>query len=189
MAKTNHRPSGLQTGAGGQRGTAVLDDPRPGRALHARALIKATLHRSTLHIVTAADHRASLAALTAGVVFGYPKLWVIGVLAGERAALREPVLERGCELAYWVEADDPAPVQKLRMLPTHLPGMMTRRQILEHYVEAGGAAPDDFRFYAAFGLFRLAVIVQQIYFRYVGGQTRDPRFADFGGLCAYRGVH
>jgi aminoglycoside phosphotransferase (APT) family kinase protein len=118
------------------------------------------------------------------VVLRPSDLGIIGVLDWEMATLGDPLMDLGCSLAYWVEADDPAPVQKLRMLPTHLPGMMTRRQILEHYVEAGGAAPDDFRFYAAFGLFRLAVIVQQIYFRYVGGQTRDPRFADFGGLCS-----
>jgi aminoglycoside phosphotransferase (APT) family kinase protein len=118
------------------------------------------------------------------VVLRPSDLGIVGVLDWEMATLGDPLMDLGCSLAYWVEADDPAPVQKLRMLPTHLPGMMTRRQILEHYAEAGGAAPDDFRFYAAFGLFRLAVIVQQIYFRYVRGQTRDPRFADFGGLCS-----
>lgn len=111
-------------------------------------------------------------------------LAIIGVLDWEMATLGDPLMDLGCSLAYWVQADDPEPVQKLRMMPTHLPGMMTRQQILDHYVEAGGQAPDDFSFYSAFGLFRLAVIVQQIYFRYTRGQTRDPRFAGFGELCS-----
>jgi aminoglycoside phosphotransferase (APT) family kinase protein len=118
------------------------------------------------------------------VVLRPSDLAIIGVLDWEMATLGDPLMDLGCSLAYWVQADDPEPVQKLRMMPTHLPGMMTRQQILDHYVEAGGQAPDDFRFYSAFGLFRLAVIVQQIYFRYIRGQTRDSRFAGFGELCS-----
>lgn len=118
------------------------------------------------------------------VVLRPSDLAIIGVLDWEMATLGDPLMDLGCSLAYWIEADDPAPLQQMRMMPTHLPGMMTRRQILEDYLAASGNELNDFCFYRVFGLFRLAVIVQQIYFRYTRGQTRDPRFAGFGRLCA-----
>jgi aminoglycoside phosphotransferase (APT) family kinase protein len=117
------------------------------------------------------------------------ELAIVGVLDWEMATLGDPLMDLGCSLAYWVQADDPGPLQHLRMMPTHLPGMMTRRQILECYSAGSGLDTDDFRFYYAFGLFRLAVIVQQIYFRYSKGQTRDERFAGFGRLCKLLSEH
>ncbi len=111
-------------------------------------------------------------------------LRIRGVLDWEMATLGDPLMDLGCSLAYWIEADDPAPMQAARMMPTHLPGMMSRRQIVEYYGERSGRDTADFVFYYAFGLFRLAVIVQQIYYRYAHGQTSDPRFAGFGRLGA-----
>jgi aminoglycoside phosphotransferase (APT) family kinase protein len=58
--------------------------------------------------------------------------------------------------------------------------MPTRRELVERYQEKTGFAVDDFDFYHVFGMFRLAVIAQQIYKRYVEGKTRDPRFASLG---------
>jgi len=117
------------------------------------------------------------------VVLRPSDLSIIGVLDWEMATLGDPLMDLGCSLAYWIQADDPEPMQAIRMMPTHLPGMMTRQQVLDYYLSCGGERPNDFRFYSVFGLFRLAVIVQQIYFRYTRGQTRDPRFAAFGKLC------
>jgi len=116
------------------------------------------------------------------VVLDPDKLSIIGVLDWEMTTLGDPLMDLGCSLAYWVEADDPEPLQHLRMMPTHLTGMMTRREILDHYSAGSGIDTEDFRFYYAFGLFRLAVIVQQIYFRYLKGHTGDSRFAEFGRL-------
>lgn len=111
-------------------------------------------------------------------------LRIRGVLDWEMATLGDPLMDLGCSLAYWIEAGDPAPMQAARMMPTHLPGMMSRRQIVEYYGERSGHDTGDFVFFYAFGLFRLAVIVQQIYYRYAHGQTSDPRFAEFGRLGA-----
>jgi aminoglycoside phosphotransferase (APT) family kinase protein len=111
-------------------------------------------------------------------------LRIIGVLDWEMATLGDPLMDLGCSLAYWIEADDPAPMQAARMMPTHLPGMLTRRELVDYYLKRAGRTGVDFDFYYAFGLFRLAAIVQQIYFRYVQGQTADRRFASFGQLCA-----
>jgi aminoglycoside phosphotransferase (APT) family kinase protein len=111
-------------------------------------------------------------------------LRITGVLDWEMATLGDPLMDLGCSLAYWIEAGDPPRMAAARMMPTHLPGMLSRGELVAYYLERAGRADVDFRFYYAFGLFRLAAIVQQIYFRYVRGETADDRFAAFGGLCA-----
>ena len=118
------------------------------------------------------------------VVLHPDDLRIIGVLDWEMATLGDPLMDLGCSLAYWIQADDPEALQQLRMMPTHLPGMMTRQEIVDYYGERSGMETGDFRFHYAFGLFRLAVIVQQIYFRFVRGQTHDERFAGFGRMCS-----
>ncbi len=109
---------------------------------------------------------------------------IIGVLDWEMATLGDPVMDFGCSMAYWVQADDPEPMQQIRMGPTHLPGMLTRDDMLARYREKTGHTIEDWPFYQVFGLFRLAVIAQQIYKRYVEGKTKDERFAAFGQLTS-----
>lgn len=107
---------------------------------------------------------------------------IIGVLDWEMATVGDPLMDLGCSLAYWVEADDTPAFQAIRMMPTHLPGMLNREQLVARYCQQRGLSDVSFDFYRIFGLFRLAGIAQQIYARYVAGHTRDPRFADFGKL-------
>ncbi len=103
-------------------------------------------------------------------------LRIIGVLDWELATIGDPLLDLGNSLAYWIQADDPEEFQLLRLMPTHLDGMLTRRDIVDVYRKISGRGIDDFAYYFCFGLFRLAVIAQQIYYRYYHGQTRDERF-------------
>jgi aminoglycoside phosphotransferase (APT) family kinase protein len=110
---------------------------------------------------------------------------VIGVLDWEMATLGDPLMDLGNTLAYWVQADDDAIYQSVRRQPTHLPGMFTREQVIAYYGEKTGYRVDNFDFYAIFGLFRLAVIVQQIYYRFFHGQTTNPSFAGFGKMTKY----
>ncbi|MGI9264049.1 MAG: phosphotransferase family protein [Gammaproteobacteria bacterium] len=109
---------------------------------------------------------------------------ISGVLDWEMATLGDPLMDLGCSLAYWVEAGDPSPLMQARMMPTQLPGMMSRREILDYYRQKSGMAEIPFDFYYAFGLFRLSVIAQQIYYRYAKGETGDERFAHFGQMGA-----
>ncbi|MFW7379153.1 MAG: phosphotransferase family protein [Oligoflexus sp.] len=102
---------------------------------------------------------------------------VIGVLDWEMATIGDPWMDLGCSLAYWVQADDPAYLQAMRTLPSHLKDAPSRLQQLAIYEEASGYRVDNWHFYYTFGLFRLAVIAQQIYYRYAHGQTQDERFA------------
>jgi aminoglycoside phosphotransferase (APT) family kinase protein len=70
------------------------------------------------------------------------------------------------------------------MGPTDLPGSLTRRELVDRYAERTNRNVADVLFYYVFGLYKIAVIVQQIYARYVRGHTRDPRFARLDGLVA-----
>ncbi|WP_028670621.1 phosphotransferase family protein [Saccharospirillum impatiens] len=108
-----------------------------------------------------------------------------GVLDWELATLGDPLMDLGTALAYWVEADDHPAMLAIRPQPTHLPGMMTRAELVSAYCKARDIAEVDFRFYEVFGLFRLAGILQQIYARFYQGQTTDKRFAGFGQVVAH----
>jgi aminoglycoside phosphotransferase (APT) family kinase protein len=72
-----------------------------------------------------------------------------------------------------------------RRQPTFLPGMLKRREVIDYYFEKMNLPPRSFDFYEVYGLFRLAVIVQQIYYRYHHGQTRNPAFKRFWLIANY----
>jgi aminoglycoside phosphotransferase (APT) family kinase protein len=103
-------------------------------------------------------------------------LEIIGVLDWEMATIGDPLMDLGSSLGYWVQADDPDDFQAARMLPTNLPGALTRAEMVKRYADKAGISIDNFDFYLCFGLFRLAVIAQQIYYRFYHGQTKDERF-------------
>ncbi len=106
-------------------------------------------------------------------------LRVRAVLDWELATIGDPLMDLGSSLAYWVQADDGLAGRLFRRQPSHVPGMPTRAQIVARYGERTGVATDAWAFYETFGLFRLAVIAQQIYYRYHHGQTRNPAFKRF----------
>ncbi|WP_242107070.1 phosphotransferase family protein [Luteimonas aquatica] len=114
-------------------------------------------------------------------------LSIVGVLDWEMATLGDPLMDLGGSLAYWVQADDDATFQTFRRQPSNAPGMLSRRGIVEHYARRTGRDIGVFDFYEVFGLFRLMVIIQQIYRRYVLGQTTNPQFAGFGHAVRYLG--
>lgn len=104
---------------------------------------------------------------------------VIGVLDWEMATLGDPLMDLGSALAYWIEADDGRIAQAFRRQPSHLPGMLTRKEIVAEYGRLSGREIPDFRFYEVYGYFRLAAIIQQIYKRYRAGETTNPKFKNF----------
>lgn len=102
---------------------------------------------------------------------------IIGVLDWEMATIGDPLMDLGNSLAYWVQADDPAELIKIASVPTYLPGAPSRRDMMQLYAQKSGLALEGFDYYYCFGIFRLAVIAQQIYYRFYHGQTKDQRFA------------
>jgi aminoglycoside phosphotransferase (APT) family kinase protein len=109
---------------------------------------------------------------------------IVAVLDWEMCTLGDPLMDLGTVLAYWVQADDPPSVQMHAFGPTLLPGSMTRRELTDYYGQKSGFDITNALFYYAFGLFKTAVIVQQIYYRYVQGFTKDERFAHFNRQVA-----
>jgi len=107
-------------------------------------------------------------------------LRIIGVLDWEMATIGDPLMDLGASLAYWVERDDPPELHALRLMPTHLEGAPTRAEVVQNYAACSGLDPGPFGFYLCYGLFRLAGITQQIYYRSYHGQTADPRFRKLG---------
>ena len=112
---------------------------------------------------------------------------VVGVLDWEMATVGDPLMDLGGTLAYWVQADDDEFFSEFRRQPSHLAGMFTRDEVVAYYCERMGydLTPEQWRFYEVFGLFRLGVISQQIYYRYFHGQTTNEAYARFGPAAAY----
>jgi aminoglycoside phosphotransferase (APT) family kinase protein len=102
---------------------------------------------------------------------------IVGVLDWEMCTLGDPLSDLGTTLAYWTDPRDPDELQEIRSSPTAIPGTLTRAQLAERYAVATGRGIHDMVFYLAFARFKVAVIVQQIYYRYARGLTHDERFA------------
>jgi len=109
---------------------------------------------------------------------------ILAVLDWEMSTPGDPLMDLGTTLAYWVEERDGDELKAAAFGPTRLPGSYTRRRLADRYAERSGRAVHDLDFYYCFGLFKIAVIVQQIYYRFRQGLTRDPRFAALGGAVA-----
>ena len=107
---------------------------------------------------------------------------VVAVLDWEMATIGDPLMDFGTSLGYWVEKTDPEEWQRYGFGLTSLAGSFTRAELMDHYLKRSGRRLDDPVFYFAYGLLKIAGIVQQIYFRYQKGLTRDPRFARLGEL-------
>lgn len=102
---------------------------------------------------------------------------IVGVLDWEMSTVGDPLSDLGTSLAYWVDPQDPDDLQKIRWCPSTYAGSMTRAEIVERYAQKTGRDVSHMAFYLAFARLKLAVIVQQIYYRYHQGLTKDPRFA------------
>lgn len=100
---------------------------------------------------------------------------VLAVLDWEMATIGDPLMDLGTTLAYWIQADDAPALQTLGL--TSLPGNLTRRAVVDRYATYSDRDVGDILFYYVFGLFKVGVIGQQIYYRYRQGFTQDPRFA------------
>ncbi len=105
---------------------------------------------------------------------------IVGVLDWEMSTIGDPLMDLGTTLGYWVNADDPSELQSLALNLTTLPGNLTRRELAQRYAERSGRDLSNILFYYVYALFKIAVIVQQIYARYKAGLTQDERFATMG---------
>jgi aminoglycoside phosphotransferase (APT) family kinase protein len=102
---------------------------------------------------------------------------VRAILDWEMATVGDPLMDLGTSLAYWVEASDSETVRALQFGPTSLPGSLDREGVARRYAELSGRDISEVLFYYVYGLFKVAVIGQQIYYRFEKGYTDDERFA------------
>ena len=107
---------------------------------------------------------------------------VLAVLDWEMATIGDPLMDLGTTLGYWVDPEDSEEWQRFGFGLTRLPGNLRRREVFEHYLKRREGLVSDPVFYYAYGLLKIAVIVQQIYFRYRAGLTKDRRFSELDQL-------
>ncbi len=103
---------------------------------------------------------------------------VIAVLDWEMATLGDPLMDLGTSLGYWTMYKDHEVVKQGIPSPTVFEGNPSRSDIVERYAQKSGSPVNHVVFYYVYGLFKIAVIAQQIYYRYKHGYTTDPRFAN-----------
>jgi aminoglycoside phosphotransferase (APT) family kinase protein len=101
---------------------------------------------------------------------------IVAVLDWELCTVGDPLMDLGTTLGYWVQDDDDPRWQAMAFGPTNSPGAMTRRELAERYAERTGRDVSNMLFHYCFALLKIAGIVQQIYFRWTQGYTKDPRF-------------
>ena len=103
-------------------------------------------------------------------------LSVMSVLDWEMCTTGDPFMDLGTSLAYWINKDDPDYMLEINLNITSNENNPKRGEILEMYSNRFSVQIENIVFYFVFGLFKIAVIVQQIYFRYKNGLTKDIRF-------------
>jgi len=102
---------------------------------------------------------------------------VRAVLDWEMCTLGDPLMDLGTSIAYWTMVSDGELVAKGIPSPTLMPGNPSRSEVVEMYAQKSGRSINNLTFYYVYGLFKIAVIAQQIYYRYHKGLTTDKRFS------------
>lgn len=109
---------------------------------------------------------------------------ISAVLDWEMCTLGDPMMDLGTSLGYWTTANDPEIMKQGLTSPTVMIGNPSRTEIVQKYALKSGRNIDNLTFYYAYGLFKIAVIAQQIYYRYKHGHTNDPKFANLNKASA-----
>ena len=109
---------------------------------------------------------------------------ISAVLDWEMCTLGDPLMDLGTSLGYWTTANDPEFMKQGLPSPTVMEGNPIRTEIVQQYALKSGRNIDNLTFYFAYGLFKIAVIAQQIYYRYKHGHTNDPKFANLNQASA-----
>jgi aminoglycoside phosphotransferase (APT) family kinase protein len=111
---------------------------------------------------------------------------VKAVLDWEMATIGDPLMDLGTTLGYWIQAGDPGELQRLGL--ARFPGSLRRSEVVARYAERAGLSSSllagQIVYYYVFGLFKIAVIAQQIYYRYRQGHTKDARFEQLDAVVA-----
>jgi len=113
---------------------------------------------------------------------------LVAVFDWEMSALGDPLVDLGILLTYWAPTAPPEQRDALTTV-TDRPGYLSREALVQRYAARSGRDLGGIRYYEVFAVFKIAVVIQQIYYRFVQGQTRDARFAAFGPRVEYLARH
>jgi aminoglycoside phosphotransferase (APT) family kinase protein len=113
---------------------------------------------------------------------------IVAVLDWEMSALGDPLVDVGIVLAYWSPTAPPDQRDALTTI-THRPGYLSPQELVERYAARSGRDMSAIRYYEIFAVFKIAAVIQQIYYRYLQGQTTDRRFATLDARVAYLARH
>ena len=113
---------------------------------------------------------------------------IVAVFDWEMSALGDPLVDLGIVLTYWSPTAPPEQRDALTTV-TDRPGFFSRQQIIDRYAARSGRDLSRIGYYEIFAVFKIAVVIQQIYYRYAHGQTTDSRFATFDARVAYLARH
>lgn len=113
---------------------------------------------------------------------------ITAVLDWEMVTVGDSLMDLGTTLGYWMGHEAGDEMLKMPFNPRVLMENISRQELVDMYAIALGREVPDMLFYYVFGTFKIAVICQQIYARYVKGFTKDPRFAGFGKLVGTLGT-
>ena len=102
---------------------------------------------------------------------------ILGILDWEMATIGNPLFDLGTTLGYWVQENDHPLLKKISLSPTTSSGNLSRTEIVNFYEKYSEIKVKNPVFFYVFGLFKISVIVQQIYFRYKSGYSKDKRFS------------
>lgn len=102
---------------------------------------------------------------------------VVGVLDWEMSTIGDPLFDLGVTLGYWIDPGEPRGISTSQTFVTREPGCITRKEFADIYAERTGYDLSTIHFHFTFAIAKLAVVLQQIYYRYKHGITTDERFA------------
>jgi len=99
---------------------------------------------------------------------------IIGVFDWELSTIGDPLTDVAAMIAYWEEEGDPF-TGLTTVTKQH--GFASRRDMLEMYARQSGRDVDQIDYYLTFAFYKIAGILQQIYYRWKIGEAKDERFA------------
>lgn len=109
---------------------------------------------------------------------------ISAILDWEMCTLGDPLMDLGTSLGYWITLEEQEFAKMGIPSPTMMPGNPSRSEIVHQYALKSGKSINNIVFYYVFGLFKIAVIAQQIYYRYHNGHTTDPKFSQLNKTAA-----
>jgi aminoglycoside phosphotransferase (APT) family kinase protein len=171
------KPEGFverQVGGWSKRWDAALDETSPD-ASAVMAWFQADIPQAQAATLVHNDYK-----LDNVMVAHYDPARAVAVLDWDMCTRGDPLLDLANLVIYWSQADDNAVWRRAVYMPTDMPGFPTRAELVAWYAEKTGFDVSRFGWYEVFGTFKVAVILQQIYIRYLRGQTQDERFVILG---------